>query len=155
MGWKAMVIDLNKGKISEEGKVLWKVLTYFASEAEVQLDKIGPTKNWFTKETNQNYGANYLYGLCYTYMDYYGHVYNPLNEKEVEITKKIYDHLWEMQDKEKIWSTSALAQDNAWRDLRILSKKALDALSLPLHPLKAPFWFPDVIDIAHYGNPNA
>jgi len=150
-----MVINLEKGQIDTEGKIIWQILTFFALEAHNQIEKIGPSKNWFEKESNDNKGANYLYGLCYSYMEYYGHVYDAQNKEQVVIFKEIYQHLWNMQLDNKHWNINALTNDEKWSQLRIKSKKALNILKLPYNPLRSPFWFPDIIDMAHYGDPNA
>ncbi len=156
---------------SEPGvEIIWKVISFFASEPEQQAAMIGPTKDWFLEENmRENSGANYLLGMAFAYNEYRGplcdlvtsiayeeytgFVYDPDDDSHIMILEDINNQLEKMKEKKKYWSVYALAEDEDWRHLRELSQKALASYGFDLNPPSEPFWFPDIFHIDEWGDP--
>ncbi|GEM_PF-2335294 len=138
-------------------EIIWKVISFFASEPERQMSMIGPAEDWFSEEDSRiNPGANYLMGMSIAYAEYrlfmFDMVYDPDDETHTMILENIYDQIDNMWKKD-CWSVHALAEDEDWRHLRELSQKALASYGFELNPPSEPFRFPDIFHIDHWGDP--
>ncbi|GBC60972.1 hypothetical protein DENIS_1932 [Desulfonema ishimotonii] len=143
-------MDLTKGDISGAQKALWYAVTFFSLEPEIQIEKMGPTENWFCKEKKKNIGCNYLHGMRLVYFEYFGSVIDDTEDDEFNHFQDIWELLETMFDDNRLWSIDALVHAEEWQNIRVMSRKALDILGLHPHPLRKPLWFPDVIDDQYF-----
>jgi len=133
-------------------KIIWKVLSFFASKPEQQISMIGPTEDWFCREDmKKNPGANYLKGMRIAYLEYWGALLDRVEEDQKRVLENIYEQLEKMVLDKKCWSANVLAGSDEWRYLRTLAGKALDMIGLHImDPSQKPIWFPDIIHIDHW-----
>jgi len=132
--------------------IAWKVLSFLASDPEVQLPLVGRADQWFCKErVAENEGANYLIGVGLIYLQYSGALFDAM-DPDVEVVVEVSDRFREMlkDKKSSIWSVQGLRAGAEWSDLRRLSAEILRICGWSVNLPKAPFEINQLIEVEGY-----
>lgn len=141
-------LKLCEGINGQNHKLMWKLVSFLALDAEAQKALIGPTEEWFVKEDAQiNPGANYLCGVILLIEELGGgYHFNRFAPSEVDRMSELVDDLaWGRL--EFRWSFETLEKDKRWLELRKLARVILERTGLSISPPKHPIWLPDKMEI--------
>jgi len=111
-------IDMKK---PEDVDIAWRVISFFASDAETQIANVGEL-NYVFFEKNQRLSrrANYLIALHYLFVVYknsFWDYYDLPEDSEIQELRELFNILYWNRDPD-IWQVSRLRDEQLWQDVR-------------------------------------
>ena len=123
----------------------WQLVWFFSMEESAQEPLIGSTEQpWFIEENKDNFGANYLIGLCHTLSEGY-RPFNPLADELRDAVLAATRHF-----EPEYWIFKSLSTTPEWTRARTAAAKLLSAENPRITPPRKPFVIEDLIHVDHY-----
>jgi hypothetical protein len=122
----------------------WQLVWFFSMEESAQEALIGATEeSWFIEENKDNFGANYLIGLCLSLEGW-----RPFNPLADELSAAVFEASQHLEP--EYWIFKSLSNSPEWTRARAAATKLLAAENVRIHPPRKPFIIEDLIHVDHY-----
>jgi hypothetical protein len=135
-------------QVSKSTVRFWQIVWFLTLESEWQKSHLPDDPEWFFKQTNKNFGANFLLGICLSYLELLEAVQEIKHESIDDIKKQIWK-LLKLKDARR-WEFERLVESDEWHTIRLCSSRLLDLRPSNIYtPQKLP-QLTDIIDVEHY-----
>lgn len=125
--------------------IYWQKVWFFSMEESAQEALLGSTeKPWFIEEGKDNFGANYLIGLCLSL----GEGFRPFSPYADELRAAVLaasEHL-----EPEYWIFRTLSTTPEWIRARTAAARLLSAENPRVTPPRKPFVIENLIRVDHY-----
>lgn len=123
----------------------WQLVWFFSMEESAQEALLGTTQEqWFIEENQDNFGANYLMGLCHALSEGW-RPFNPLADELSRAVLAASEHL-----EPEYWIFESLSNSPEWMRARAAATGLLAAENIRIHPPRKPFIIEDLIHVDHW-----
>jgi hypothetical protein len=128
----------------------WQLVWFFSMEESAQEALIGSTEQpWFIEENKDNFGANYLIGLCLRLSEGW-RPFSPLADELSAAVLAASEHL-----EPEYWIFKSLSNAPEWTRARAAAAQLLSAENTRITPPRKPFVIEDLIHVDHYVHASA
>jgi hypothetical protein len=123
----------------------WQLVRFFSMEESAQESLIGSTeRQWFIEENKDNFGANYLIGLCHALSEGW-RPFNPFADELFRVVLAASEHL-----EPEYWVFKSLSNSPEWTRARAAAAQLLAEEKVQIRPPKKPFVIEDLIHVDHW-----
>ena len=123
----------------------WQLVWFFSMEESAQEALLGTTKEqWWIEENQDNFGANYLMGLCHRLSE----GWCPSNPLAWELRRAVLDASEHLEP--QYWIFKSLSKSPEWTRARTAATKLLAEEKIRIWPPKKPFVIEDLIWVDHW-----
>jgi hypothetical protein len=123
----------------------WQLVWFFSMEQSAQELLIGSTEQqWFIEENKDNFGANYLIGLCHALSEGYM-PWNPLAGEFRRAVLAVSEH-----SEPAYWIFKSLSNAPEWVHAREVAVKLLNEENPRVTPPRKHFVIEDLVHVDHW-----